>query len=78
MTPLLALQALKELHQPYLPELVGILDGGHPDEPLREPTLDEQAAALEWWCDACRLPAARCVQYPVILDALHALKDAGD
>ena len=69
MNPVTALEVLKELHEPYLPRLVGIADNSTAWN-VREPTLDEQANAVELWCDACRLPAARCVQYPFIVEAL--------
>jgi hypothetical protein len=74
VTPRIALEALRDLHEPYLPVLAGIVDcQGYDCDLMRAPTVDERAAAVELWCDACRLPAARCVQYPLIVDALRGL-----
>ena len=65
MTPAEFVQVVRELHAPYLPRLLSVRN----DDPCsphynggewHEPSLDEQAAACELWCDGCRLPAEKC------------------
>jgi len=59
VTPVEFVEALRTMHEPYLPRLV---DVKYPDGSSAHPaTIDEMAAACEMWCDACRLPARRCL-----------------
>lgn len=56
MTPADFVHEVAALHAPYLPRLVAVVT----DDGERPPTVAEQAAALEMWCDGCNAPAARC------------------
>lgn len=63
-----ALAEIAAQHEPYLPIILDVVTGVPWEAPVhvREATLEEKAAALEWWCDGCRLPAANCLARPIL------------
>lgn len=58
-----ALAVLRREHEPYLPVVVEVSDDG---ATWREPTVQDQADSLEWWCDGCNRAASRCTVATVL------------
>jgi hypothetical protein len=65
------LERLRDLHEPYLSVPLDIVTAvpWNPGAVAHPATLDEQAAGLRWWCDACRADGP-CEQYRLITAAL--------
>ena len=81
MTAAEFVEAIRAMHAPYLPQVVSVMheDPTHPEYhggEWHEPSVAEQAASLEWWCDGCGgIPAERCrVVHLLVLveDGYHA------
>lgn len=63
MTPAEFVEEIRKLHEPHLPRLVSVLNTQPDYDESGEwhvSSLDEQAAALDWWCDGCNWLASKC------------------
>ena len=57
-----AVAALREQHAPSVLDVVEVTDG----DGWREPTTEDRAADLTWWCDGCQRPAKACSVMPLL------------
>lgn len=65
VTPAEFVVAVREMHEPYIPEIVSVLhtdptDPNYNGGEWHEPTVEEKADSLHWWCDGCNTSAANC------------------